>query len=374
VRIDMLGQSQLLQDPDKPSILVVDDEEIIRDLCRRTLADYRVLEAADGAAALQTLEQGPVDLMLVDVMMPVMNGLDLLSQVKNRDPDQLVVVMTGYADKEIVLRALKADADDFIQKPINLLQLKSTIQKALEKRALRRELQQLKRVDRLKAEFLGLISHKLRTPTTVLSLFIQNLASGAVSTDTPGFAATVQAMREEADHLAYLIQDLLTYSDVILQDEKPQLAPTDLRDIVMTLLADRRNAATQKKLALVSNLQGGWPSLQLDRRRITFALGAVLDNAIKYTPGGGQIDLSGEVHKDYVQVTIKDTGIGISREEISRVFEKFYQIDPQNTGQIRGFGLGLFYARQFVQNHGGSISLESQPGLGTTVTINLPRQ
>jgi len=374
VRIDMLGQPQLLQDPDKPTILVVDDEEIIRDLCRRTLADYRVLEAADGAAALQTLEQGPVDLMLVDVMMPVMNGLDLLSQVKSRDPDQLVVVMTGYADKEIVLRALKADADDFIQKPINLLQLKSTIQKALEKRALRRELLQLKRVDRLKAEFLGLISHKLRTPTTVLSLFIQNLASGAVSTDTPGFAATVQAVREEADHLAYLIQDLLTYSDVILQEEKPQLAPTDLRDIVMTLLADRRNAATQKKLALVSNLQGGWPSLQLDRRRITFALGAVLDNAIKYTPGGGQIELSGEVHKDYVQVTIKDSGIGISREEISRVFEKFYQIDPQKTGQIRGFGLGLFYARQFVQNHGGTISLESQPGLGTTVTINLPRQ
>ena len=374
MRIEMLGQPHLLQEPEKPTVLVVDDEEIIRDLCRRTLADYRVLEAADGVAALQLLEQNTVDLMLVDVMMPVMNGLDLLTQVKSRDPDQLVIVMTGYADKEIVLRALKADADDFIQKPINLLQLKSTIQKTLEKRALRRELQQLKRVDRLKAEFLGLISHKLRTPTTVLSLFIQNLASGAVSTETPGFAATVQAVREEADHLAYLIQDLLTYSDVILQDEKPQLSPTDLRDIVMTLLADRRDAATQKRLALVSTLQGRWPSLQLDRRRITFALGAVLDNAIKYTPGGGQIELSGEVHKDHVEVAIKDTGIGISKDEISRVFEKFYQIDPQNTGQIRGFGLGLFYARQFVQNHGGSISLESQPGLGTTVTIILPRQ
>ena len=131
MRIEMLGQPHLLQDSEKPTILVVDDEEIIRDLCRRTLVDYRVLEAADGLAALQSLEQNTVDLMLVDVMMPVMNGRDLLTQVKNRDPDQLVIVMTGYADKEIVLRALKADADDFIQKPINLLQLKSTIQKTL---------------------------------------------------------------------------------------------------------------------------------------------------------------------------------------------------------------------------------------------------
>jgi hypothetical protein len=376
VRIEMLGQPQLLQDPERPTILVVDDEEIIRDLCRRTLADYRVLEAADGLAALQMLEAEPdgIDLLLVDVMMPVMNGLDLLKQVKDRDPDQLVIVMTGYADKEIILRALKAAADDFIQKPISLLQLKSTIQKALEKRSLRREVQQLKRLDRLKAEFLGLISHKLRTPTTVISLFIQNLANGAVSSDTPDFPVTVQAMRDEADYLAYLIQDLLVYSDVILQEQRPQLVPADLRDIAMTVLAERRPAAAQKSLALVSNLPGGLPNLLLDRRRIAFAIGAVLDNAIKFTPSRGQITLSGEVHKDHVQFAVQDTGIGIAREELPRVFEKFYQIDPQNTGQIRGFGLGLFYARQFVQDHGGTMSIDSQPGLGTTVTITLPRQ
>lgn len=374
MRIEMLGQSQLLQESDRPTILVVDDEEIIRDLCRRTLADYRVLEAPDGLAAMQMLALYSIDLMLVDVMMPVMNGLDVLKQVKDNDPDQLVIVMTGYADKDIVLRALKADADDFIQKPINLLQLKSAIQKALEKRSLRRELQQLKRLDRLKAEFLGLISHKLRTPTTVLSLFIQNLASGAVSQDTPDYPATVLAMREEADHLAYLIQDLLTYSDVILQEQQPNLAAADLRDIAMTALAERRNAANQRRITLVSTLQGGWPSLQLDRRRITFAISAVIDNAIKFTPAGGQVVLSGEVDEQRLQVAIKDTGIGIAQEELPRVFEKFYQIDPQHTGQIRGFGLGLFYARQFIQDHGGTMAIDSQPGMGTTVTISLPRQ
>ena len=374
MRIELLGQPQLLQEPKRPAILVVDDEEVIRDLCVRALANYRVAEAENGQVALDLLDSESFDLLLVDVMMPLINGLDLLKQVKDRDPDQLVIVMTGYADKDIILRALKADADDFIQKPLNLLQLKSAVDKALEKRRLRQEIQQLKRLDRLKAEFLGLISHKLRTPTTVLSLFIQNLASGAVATDTPEFPAAVAAIREEADYLAYLIQDLLIYSDVILQDQRPKLAPADLREIALTVLAEKRQGAAQKGLSLINALQGAWPRLALDRRRIAFAISALLDNAIKFTPRGGQVVLSGEIREDKLRLVISDTGIGIPVEELPRVFEKFYQIDPTQAGQVRGFGLGLFYARQFIQDHGGAMTLESIPGTGTTVTFTLPRQ
>jgi len=374
VRIELLGQSHSLQGTEPPAILVVDDEEVIRSLCAKALSDYRVVEAENGQAALELLEHESFDLILVDVMMPVMNGLDLLMQVKERDPDQLVIIMTGYADKEIILRALKADADDFIQKPLNLLQLKSTIDKALEKRLLRQELQKIKRLDRLKAEFLGLISHKLRTPTTVLSLFIQNLASGAVATDSPEFPSAVAAMREEADYLAYLIQDLLTYSDVILQEQKPKLAWADLREIALTTLAEKRQAAAEKGISLINTLQGAWPRLALDRRRMAFAISALLDNAIKFTPHGGQVILAGEILDDELQLVIRDTGIGIPTEELPRVFEKFYQIDPTQAGQVRGFGLGLFYARQFVQDHGGAMTLESIQGAGTTVTITLPRR
>lgn len=374
MRIELFGQPQTHQLHEATTILVVDDEQVIRDLCVKALSDYRVVESENGQTALELLDHEQFDLILVDVMMPIMNGLDLLMKIKERDPDQLVIIMTGYADKEIVLRALKADADDFIQKPLNLLQLKSTIEKALEKRQLRQELLQLKRLDRLKAEFLGLISHKLRTPTTVLSLFIQNLASGAVSTDTPEFPAAVAAMREEADYLAYLIQDLLTYSNVILQEQKPNLAQADCREIALTVLAEKRLPAAEKGLSLISTLQGPWPRLLLDRRRIAFAVSALLDNAIKFTPRGGQVILAGEVLDDEVQLIIRDTGIGIAAEELPRIFEKFYQIDPTQAGQVRGFGLGLFYARQFVQDHGGSIIIESVPGAGTTVTITLPRR
>jgi len=373
MRLETREEPQLLQEGEKSTILVVDDEEIIRDLCSRALKDYRVLEADNGRDALQILNHEHVDLILVDVMMPIMNGLDLLQQVKDRDAEQLVIVMTGYADKDIILRALKARADDFIQKPINLLQLKTSIAQALEKKALRRELIQLKQLDRLKSDFLGLVSHKLRTPTTSISLFIQNLASGTISKDDQGFALAVDEIRKESEYLAYLIQDLLYYSDIILQDSQRKTSREDLKEIINTLANAKRPTLGQNKQILRTELTGDWPLFSLDRRRIELALGAILDNAIKFTHPGGEISLTGVLSERELSLTISDNGPGIAPEERGKIFEKFYQIDPHNTGQIRGFGLGLFYARQFVMDHGGDISLDSTVGKGTTVTIRLPR-
>ena len=373
MRLETREEPQLLQEGEKSTILVVDDEEIIRDLCSRALNDYRVLQADNGRDALQILNHEHVDLLLVDVMMPIMNGLDLLQQVKDRDAEQLVIVMTGYADKDIILRALKARADDFIQKPINLLQLKTSIAQALEKKALRRELMQLKQLDRLKSDFLGLVSHKLRTPTTSISLFIQNLASGTISKDDQGFALTVDEIRKESEYLAYLIQDLLYYSDIILQDSQSKTSREDLKEIITTLATAKRQTLGQNRQILRTELTGDWPVFSVDRRRIELALGAILDNAIKFTQSGGEIILSGALSDRELSLTISDNGPGIAPEERGKIFEKFYQVDPNNTGQIRGFGLGLFYARQFVMDHGGDITLDSTVGKGTTVTIRLPR-
>ena len=373
MRLETREEQQLLQETGKATILVVDDEEIIRDLCARALKDYHILQADNGRDAMQIINDRPVDLVLVDVMMPIMNGLDLLQQVKDRDAEQLVIVMTGYADKDIILRALKARADDFIQKPINLLQLKTSIAQALEKKALRRELIQLKQLDRLKSDFLGLVSHKLRTPTTSISLFIQNLASGTISKDDQGFALAVDEIRKESEYLAYLIQDLLYYSDIILQDSQRKTSREDLKEIINTLANAKRPTLGQNKQILRTELTGDWPLFSLDRRRIELALGAILDNAIKFTQPGGEISLTGVLSERELSLTISDNGPGIAPEERGKIFEKFYQIDPHNTGQIRGFGLGLFYARQFVMDHGGEISLDSTVGKGTTVTIRLPR-
>jgi len=362
-----------LQQESGRSILIVDDEDVIRDLCVKVLRGYRTLQASDGEEALQLLSREEVDVVLTDVMMPQMNGLDLLRAIKERTPDQAVIVMTGYADKEVVLKALKADADDFISKPINLLQLKTTIDKVLEKKALKEELFRFKRMDRLKTDFLGLVSHKLKTPTTAISLFIQNLTTGIGDPTDPDFQKTLALILEESHYLNYLIQDLLYYSEILLQEGPLRLASVNLGEVTMAVVSALKKDFANKGVGLESALLQPLPKMELDRQRITFALRALLENALKFTPAGGTVSLSAEIEAASVRLMISDTGPGIAKEELPRVFEKFYQIDPARTGQVRGFGLGLYYARQFVQSHGGNILLASTPGQGTVATLQLPR-
>ncbi|BCR06171.1 hybrid sensor histidine kinase/response regulator [Desulfuromonas versatilis] len=373
MRLAVERELQLQQKIEDKTILVVDDEAVIRELCSKVLKGYRVLQAEDGEAALGVLEGERVDVVLTDVMMPRLNGLDLLKAVKDKDPNKAVIIMTGYAEKDIILRALKADADDFISKPINLLQLKTTIEKVLEKLALKEELVHLKRIDQLKTDFLGLISHKLKTPITAISLFIQNLARGLDAPQDPGFQKTLSLILEESRYLGYLIKDLLYYSETVLQEGPPFLSRINLRDLVNTALNQLAFSAANKQLALTSELDGELPELEVDRRRIGFVLRALLENAIKFTPAGGAISVSTQVSEDRIKVIFRDTGAGIPQDELPKIFEKFYQVDPEKTGQVRGFGLGLFYARQFAQSHGGSIQLTSEPGLGTEATLVLPR-
>lgn len=373
MRLDQFSAPLLNQRTECRSILIVDDEPAIRELGRNILRGYRILEANDGADALRILEREPVDIILTDVMMPNLNGLDLLAKAKELDPAQVVVVMTGYSDKDIILRALKLDADDFISKPINLLQLKTTIEKVLEKKKLKEELSQLKRLDKLKSDFLGLVSHKLKTPTTAISLFIQNLMRcGVEEVSAPDFQKTVGLIFDEANYLNYLIKDLLYYSEVLLHEAPLAPSQVDLRDLLSGILTEMFQTALSKGIRLESDLPSHCPSMHLDPKRMNFVLRALLENAIKFTRHGGNIHLEMKLSEDCVRILIRDNGQGIPKEEVPKIFEKFYQVDPEHTGQVRGFGLGLFYARQFVRAEGGNVHLESTPGQGTNVTVILP--
>lgn len=369
----MVMTPRLRQEQDRGGILVVDDESVIRDLCAKVLKGYRIYHAGDGEEAMQVIAHEPVDVVLTDVMMPRMNGIELLQTIKAQQPNMAVIIMTGYSDRETILSALKADADDFISKPINLLQLQTTIQKVLEKQALKAELLQLKRMDRLKTDFLGLVSHKLKTPITAISLFIQNLARGIGDPDDPGFRETLDLILEESSYLGYLIKDLLFYSDVVLQESPQRLERVNPRDLAMEALGQLESFYANKGVKHQHAFPLALPDLDLDRRQIGFILYALLENALKFTPRGGMVTLRGSVDEEEVRLTVEDTGQGIPAEELPKVFEKFYQVDPDNTGQVRGFGLGLFYARQFAKNHGASIQIESSPGAGTKASLILPR-
>lgn len=359
-------------DRDVKTILVVDDEAVIRDLCARALKGYRVLQAADGEEALRLFERGGIDVILTDVMMPKMNGLDLLRRLKELEPTIVVIVMTGYAEKDIILNALKADADDFITKPLNILQLKTAVDKALDKKALKEELANLKSMDRLKSNFLSLISHKFRTPLTAISLFLQNLAGGIYDPDDPESRRNLELICGQSRYLENLVAELLVFSRFMAAGEGLHPEPCSLGELIRSLVAASREAAAKPGVVATFDL-APLPPLPLDREKIAFAIGQVIDNAFKFSRETGTVTLSLKEEYGDCRLTVEDTGAGIPWEELPKIFEKFYQVDPEGTGQIRGFGLGLFYAREFVKLHGGTITVESEPGKGTRVTIALPR-
>ncbi len=365
--------TELLNNTKRKTILIVDDEPIVRELCASALYTHNTLLAADGEEALRTLANIEVDLILSDVVMPHTGGLELLSKVRSLRPDLGFILMTGYSDKELILEALKEGADDFINKPINILQLSTTVNKALEKQEIREELAALKRTDKLKNDFLGLISHKLKTPATAISLFIENIASGIESPDDENFQQMVAMVQAETLHLEQLIQDLLYFSEATLEDDNCTLEAINLRQIAEQVAAALEPIAASNGIDYHINVSDiPDQPLMLNSQRVNFAIRALLDNAIKFTPDGGTVSLTGEITGNWVKLQIKDTGIGIPKQELVKIFNKFYQVDPEHTGQVRGFGLGLFYARDFIRSMSGQLSLSSEPQQGTTATVEFP--
>lgn len=355
------------------SILIVDDEKVIRDLCARALMEYRVFQAGNCADAVKIYEKERTDLVLADVMMPGGDGIQLLRQIKKLDPNAAVIIMTGFAEKDIILNALKEGADDFISKPLNLLQLKTVMEKALARKQLKEELATLKQLDRLKSNFLSLISHKLRTPITAISLFLQNIQRGVYETNDSLFLQNVNLINEEAAYLNRMVNDLLTFSQMMEGSSILHLEPCDLNNIIGGVLQGSREAL-RKPGVTTEFSEKLLPAVPLDRSKIAFALQQVIDNAFKFSGETGRVSIQINEGGDAVVVIVADSGAGIPQHELVKVFDKFYQIDPDNTGQVRGFGLGLFYAREFVRQHGGSLDIASETGKGTSVTITLPLQ
>ncbi len=165
--------------------------------------------------------------------------------------------------------------------------------------------------------------------------------------------------------------DLLTFSQVMDQGARLKLELCNLNSMILDQLHASREVVGKNGVEIAFDLEP-LPSLFLDREKVSFAIKQVIDNAFKFSPSTGRIAISLRKDEETCKIIVEDTGVGISKEELPKIFEKFYQVDMENAGQIRGFGLGLFYAREFIRLHKGKLTIESEPGKGTRVTIILP--
>ncbi len=482
------------------SILVVDDERIIRDGCVKILhkEGCDVQTAGSGEEGLNLLQENPFDLLLLDLKMPGLSGMEVLHRVREGHPGLLVVVITGYATVESAVEAMKAGAYDFIPKPFTPDQLRIVVHRALEKKALEREADRLRRerakglqeiadekskiktiihcmadgvlvtdhegqvvlynpavvrmlkmesspalgqplgstarndclkelvnkiqqvkeegssvvsqelgvgemtlmahiapvrseeggilgtvtvlrdisflkaMDRMKSDFVAMVSHELRAPLTSVEQQLSVVLAGIIGEVNERQKEMLGRAKERTHALLSLINDLLDLSRIeagfVVQYKEPIQIVAVLEKVIELL----KPQAELKNITLRLIYPETLPLVMADRGNMEEVFVNLVSNGIKYTGERGRVDLEAYVAGSYLCIQVADNGMGIAPEDLSHIFDKFYRVKNPQTRKITGTGLGLPIVKRIVEAHLGIVEVESQPGAGSKFRVFLP--
>jgi two-component system, OmpR family, phosphate regulon sensor histidine kinase PhoR len=233
------------------------------------------------------------------------------------------------------------------------------------------EITDLRRLERVRQDFVANVSHEFRTPLTAIQGFAETLLGGALE-DPVNRRRFVEIIREHATRLARLTEDLLKLSRIEAGQLKLEFRPVSVSQLVESCVETAQLKAVPKQLALQVRLPEGLPPVRGDANSLQEVLQNLLDNALQYTPAGGKIDVSASCSDGRVVVTVADTGIGIPQAEQERIFERFYRVDAARSREAGGTGLGLSIARHIMEAHGGRLWVESAVGEGSRFHFSVP--
>ena len=492
---------------DQVNILVIDDELIMREGCSRILSKdgWAVIAAENGKQGLEEIEAHgeKIDVILLDLMMPGVSGMEVLDRVRIIDPNLLIIVITGYATVESAVEAMKKGAYDFIPKPFTPDQLRIVVRRALERRALQKEaeflrrererslrdiatekskiktiincmgdgvlvcdrdscvvltnpaasrmlkipentllgnflpqcnfppelsrimeeslqsteigytsvsqelsigesgeiflrthtapvrndvgeimgavtvledISYLKELDKMKSEFIAMVTHELRAPIASVEQQLTVILNGMAGEVTEKQEKLLSRAKERTKGLLTLIKDLLDLSKIEAGKMVQYKEPLALQEVIQRVVDFMRTEAEDKKIDLQFSAPAETPLIHADRNSMEGIFTNLISNAIKYTPEKGKVWVTLSEEGGFVKATVSDTGIGIKKEDLTRIFDKFYRVKTTETRQIIGTGLGLSIVKSIVDAHLGSISVESEAGGGTIFTVLFPKE
>jgi two-component system, OmpR family, phosphate regulon sensor histidine kinase PhoR len=233
------------------------------------------------------------------------------------------------------------------------------------------DISELRRLERVRQDFVANVSHEFRTPLTAIQGFAETLLGGALD-DQAHREHFVEIIRDHASRLARLTEDLLKLSRIEAGKLDLEFRPVSIYQLVQSCVETARFKGARKDLTVETRLPEGLPNVQGDSNGLQEVLQNLLDNAVQYTPSGGHLVVSASNQGDQVQVTVSDTGIGIPQAEQERIFERFYRVDAARSREAGGTGLGLSIARHIVEAHDGRLWVESAVGEGSHFHFNIP--
>ena len=364
-------------------ILVVDDEQSVATTIKAILQldGNDVTAVTSGKEALDLLGRQEFDVVLTDLRLDDLDGIDILRETQKLWPDTVSIMLTGYASLESAVTALRSGAYDYLIKPSDVDELRATVGRGLERRRLRQRLVELEQLDRLKTQFLSMASHELRTPLTAVSGFMQiarrRMGRLGAATEVPQpwrdeaqkADETLDMANRQAKKLARLIDELLDVSRLQQGRVEMRLAEIDLGEVVREV--GERMKLLSKGHEIETKVNGTAP-IVADRDRIEQVFENLVGNAIKYSPEDGPIEMSLRVNGANAVVSVRDHGIGIAPAEVEKIFGLFYRSPDPRADHVGGLGLGLYISREIVSRHHGRLWAERNPDAGTTFHVTLP--
>jgi two-component system sensor histidine kinase SenX3 len=235
-------------------------------------------------------------------------------------------------------------------------------------------LDELNRVNKIRRDFVANVSHELKTPATSLRLLAESLEE-TIGKDPIQARLFAAQLKKETERLSHLITDLLDLTRLESQERVENPVPVDVRGVLMTVLARMRRVARKKNITLQWKRFGRAAQYTVlgDETQLASMFTNLVDNAVQYTPPGGRVEVTGGFEGSEIAIRVSDTGIGIPRASLPRIFERFYRVDKARSKETGGTGLGLSIVKHVAENHGGRVTVESALGEGSTFTVYLPR-
>jgi len=358
----------------KSKILLIDDEEVVRDSCEMILAGgpYEVASASDGTAGLRLVEEFHPDLVFVDLKMPGISGFDVLEKASAMDPTIVMVVITGFATIGSAVEAMKKGAYDFLPKPFTPEEFRLITRRSLEKRKLTLETIALRREkEMLREHFAHIVSHELKAPLGAVQQNIFALEFELSNSINEAQKEKLGRVKTRIEDMLKLINSWLRVFTVDISKLKESFAPIAVTLPLSKALENMEPLAARKNIEIVPTIGEPLSSIQGDVVSLSEAFVNILGNAVKYSPDGSKVHLKVEENGAEISVSVRDAGIGISAEDLPRIFEGFYR-GREGQAAAAGHGIGLAVTHQIVEAHNGSIAIESELGKGTTFVISLP--
>lgn len=371
-------------------ILLVDDEEGIRKVLSISLADsgYEVLPARSGEEALSIFRDKRPPIVLTDIKMPGMDGVELLQKIKQESPDTEVIMITGHGDMELAIRSLQSDAADFVTKPINDEALEIALKRAKERIWMREKLrdytenlermvsdktQKLLESERLAAigQTVAVLAHAIKNITGGLKGGMFVLEKGIELDEKKYLGQGWEMIRGNVDKIANLALDMLNYA----KERRPEYRLCNPNQPLREVCDLMRPRAQKRGVGLEMDIEPNLQDIYFDEEGIHCCLTNLVTNAIDACADMESVNKPGKVivrslpnHKGGVEYQVCDNGCGMDEETRAKIFRMFF-----SSKGTKGTGLGLMITKKIIQEHGGAIECESEKGRGTRFLVRLPK-